>query len=110
MELQHKIKFVFKYVKILRSGICCFPKPWRWAPDSWVICGDMDTAGDDAGCTFLLPIYSVIQKYRLNFVSLISFLHQKIATRYATTVLPHFSIHLSKTRQHSTHSTSYCVH
>jgi hypothetical protein len=38
------------------------------------------------------------------------FLHQKIATRYATTVLHHFSIHLSKQGQHSTLSTSYYGH
>jgi hypothetical protein len=48
--------------------------------------------------------------HRTKGIHTTSFLHQMIATRYATTVLYHFSIHLSKPGQHSTHSISYYVH
>jgi hypothetical protein len=48
--------------------------------------------------------------HRTKAIHTTSFLHQKIATRYATTVLHHFSIHLSKPGQHSTHTVLHTMY
>lgn len=56
-ELQHKIKFVFGYVNILRFGICCFLShvDERQTNEPFM---QTYTEGDDSCCTFSLAIYS----------------------------------------------------